>query len=797
MKFFDITPNGIFYKNQLLPLTEDTTKLIFKDITKIDTLQHTTFKQLSFDSNLQPDAFFSTNDFCIVAELKKPNITSGEYDKAIEQLKKYIEVSKTKFNKVIGILWDLKQPTTIIHLDSNENWSNSLPIMDKDDYKKLIYKQPIQTNVIFNNVAEINNILHFFHLENFKQRAILTACVLIAQKHYNIINEENKNIVTLNDVLYKTAQCFVLLQNKYENLKEAISILQDNFSSINLDYQNKNDEDSTLTSLYSKPVLDSFSKFNNAILNIANEINKEDWNGNDVMMLFFNEFNRYNNKRDYGQVFTPQHIADLMINLIEISANDHILDGTCGSGSFLISSFNYLKSVGEWKYDSKTVQNVQNHLYGIELDKQVFSLAVANCLLHEDYYLHLKNQDVLLSNKTITQWQINKVVMNPPYENKYKPLEIIKTILDNTMAASTCAFLLPNDKLTTNNHKNILKQILQNHTLNAIIRLPEDIFSKQANAGRVSIFIFESFKPQNNKDVFSFSINDDGFVSIKNKDRIDVHHTWNSKKLYWLNVYRTKQDDKYKTAKWIKINKDFSNLKYEEDKEIKIELTDFYRTLIENEIFKNEEFKDKFKNWNVESLIDLIKILKNKEKESNNKILDDDFKLVSLSSLFEILAPKTKGLTKEKLKDEKVGKIDNTFNLLPFVSRSKLNNGISAYTLKLDAKYLLNEGNVLTVGSDTSTVFLQTKPFYNGNNISILKNDKLLKDEDIALFLVSIIRTYCEQSFYWGANGATRQRLNNLNIKLPMKKDNLDVDFIKKLTNELKQDLKLLIDLKW
>ena len=68
---------------------------------------------------------------------------------------------------------------------------------------------------------------------------------------------------------------------------------------------------------------------------ISDLINSKNWNGEDVMGIFFNEFNRYKPKSENGQVFTPEHITSLMYRLIGCNMNDYVLDAACGSGGFL------------------------------------------------------------------------------------------------------------------------------------------------------------------------------------------------------------------------------------------------------------------------------------------------------------------------------------------------------------------------------------------------------------------------------------------------------------------------------
>lgn len=62
------------------------------------------------------------------------------------------------------------------------------------------------------------------------------------------------------------------------------------------------------------------------VTEISELINSDKWNGEDVMAIFFNEFNRYKGKSERGQVFMPDHITSFMYRLIDVSQSDVILD---------------------------------------------------------------------------------------------------------------------------------------------------------------------------------------------------------------------------------------------------------------------------------------------------------------------------------------------------------------------------------------------------------------------------------------------------------------------------------------
>lgn len=116
------------------------------------------------------------------------------------------------------------------------------------------------------------------------------------------------------------------------------------------------------------------------------------------------------------------------------------------------------------------------------------------------------------------------------------------------------------------------------------------------------------------------------------------------------------------------------------------------------------------------------------------------------------------GIDKNKL-NLKEGKI-------PYITRSDADNGINLFiTLDQQKEYNLDEGNVITIGLDTQTVFYQANSFFTGQNIQILRNQNLNKDN--AMFIIPLLKIQMKK-FNWGGNGATLGRLNRTRIMLPI-----------------------------
>ncbi|VEH66254.1 Type I restriction-modification system methyltransferase subunit [Rodentibacter pneumotropicus] len=93
-----------------------------------------------------------------------------------------------------------------------------------------------------------------------------------------------------------------------------------------------------------------------------------------------------------------------------------------------------------------------------------------------------------------------------------------------------------------------MSNLLKKHTLESIIKLPENLFDAGVTT---SIFVFEAGKPQNKRKVFACYMEDDGLERVKNQGRHDIKNRWAEIERYWLDVVLMKKDEKYKTHQWL------------------------------------------------------------------------------------------------------------------------------------------------------------------------------------------------------------------------------------------------------
>ena len=118
----------------------------------------------------------------------------------------------------------------------------------------------------------------------------------------------------------------------------------------------------------------------------------------------------------------------------------------------------------------------------------------------------------------------------------------------------------------------------------------------------------------------------------------------------------------------------------------------------------------------------------------------------------------------------------------PYVVRTGLNNGIKGFIN--EDKQFLNDGNTISFGQDTATMFYQEKPYFTGDKIKIVKSkDKRFNKNNAQFFILSMNKSF--SSFTWGSSSYSVQIIQNQKIQVPIKKGKIDYEFMENFVAEL------------
>ncbi len=121
----------------------------------------------------------------------------------------------------------------------------------------------------------------------------------------------------------------------------------------------------------------------------------------------------------------------------------------------------------------------------------------------------------------------------------------------------------------------------------------------------------------------------------------------------------------------------------------------------------------------------------------------------------------------------------------PYIVRQSGNNGQKG--LIDESELFLNEGNTISFGQDTATMFYQEMPYFTGDKIKILKPKVKKFGKKNAQFFLAVMRKPF-LAFSWGASSFSVEVITSQIIKLPIQNNEIDFDFMEDFIAELEAE---------
>ena len=107
-------------------------------------------------------------------------------------------------------------------------------------------------------------------------------------------------------------------------------------------------------------------------------------------------------KGDFGQYFTPRNIIAFATQMLDIQADDFVMDPACGSGGFLLHSLDHVRKLASEYYDDDSKEHfdywhsfAEKRLFGIEINEEIARVAKMNMIVHDDGHTNIIGNDAL------------------------------------------------------------------------------------------------------------------------------------------------------------------------------------------------------------------------------------------------------------------------------------------------------------------------------------------------------------------------------------------------------------------
>lgn len=230
-----------------------------------------------------------------------------------------------------------------------------------------------------------------------------------------------------------------------------------------------------------------------------------------------------------GQFRTPKHIREMMVELIAPTPEDIICDPACGTAGFLVSAAEYVR-----KHFEDTMTNEQWKAYastmfsGFDTDRTMLRISAMNLMLHS-----ITNPDVDYKDSVSKQNDINSrytvCLANPPFKGtvdaesindelkavtntKKTELLFLALFLRLLKTGGRCACIVPDGVLfgSSNAHKSIRKELIENHHLQAVISMPSGVFKPYAGVS-TAVLVFTKTGAGGTDNVWFYDMKADGY----------------------------------------------------------------------------------------------------------------------------------------------------------------------------------------------------------------------------------------------------------------------------------------------
>jgi len=120
-------------------------------------------------------------------------------------------------------------------------------------------------------------------------------------------------------------------------------------------------------------------------------------------------------------------------------------------------------------------------------------------------------------------------------------------------------------------------------------------------------------------------------------------------------------------------------------------------------------------------------------------------------------------------------KIDKSSGNFPYITRKETNNGNDGF-IHYDKSYMITDVPVITIGNETATAFVQTKPFFTGTKVNIMKCRNDIEIHGLLFITQSMKRQKEKFSYSYTINS---NRLKKQTILLPVNaKGEPDYDYM-------------------
>lgn len=258
------------------------------------------------------------------------------------------------------------------------------------------------------------------------------------------------------------------------------------------------------------------------LLNLIDEVKWHEYNEDILGGMFEGLLDKAasEGKKGAGQYFTPRPLIESIVRVMKPDPfekpNFSVADVACGTAGFLISSFEWAKTIYKLKELSKSQKDkfYNKTFFGQELVRRPRRLAQMNLYLHG-----IDPSNINLGDTIYDPYDSKKdgtfscILTNPPFGTKgsnqipdrnfkiktsNKQLNFLQHIYCCLELNGRTAIILPDNVLFEEKAAEIWKYVMEDCNVHTILKLPRGTFAPYAQGVKASVIFMQKGKPTEN-----------------------------------------------------------------------------------------------------------------------------------------------------------------------------------------------------------------------------------------------------------------------------------------------------------
>ena len=304
---------------------------------------------------------------------------------------------------------------------------------------------------------------------------------------------------------------------------------------------------------------------------------------------------------DAGQFRTPRHIIDFMVDVVDPTIEDKVLDPACGTGGFLVSTYKHILGQHDGKDDPRKKEkpltpdqrkNLMGNFEGYDIDPGMVRIAQVNMYLHQFKNPKIYNYDTLSMEERWSD-KFSVILANPPFmspkggvsthtkfsiQSTRSEVLFVDYIMNHLRPQGRAGIIVPEGIIFQSGtaHKQLRKNLVEDG-LYAVVSLPSGVFQPYSGV-KTSILLFNNELAKKSKEILFVKIENDGFDLGATKrpinkndlpEALDILNKWkngkktdSTKAVYVEKIKIVESGDYNLSGDRYRVTADYSNAKW-------------------------------------------------------------------------------------------------------------------------------------------------------------------------------------------------------------------------------------------